>query len=238
MRNICGILLLVLFLDHNVRSQNAVANYQTIYDGLQEHGYWFMQQDSSYSWAPSKNDFIPFISNGRWIRTNKGLCWHTEESYAWAVYHYGEWKNEAGLGWVWTPGTEWRTAPVKWRITETGFGWLLSSSKDSSSARWTFVPSNRLLSRDLRRWMQNPKNPVKDSRSLTVSDSVLLNMPLAADSDSTLYSLRDNLVPGNKVIGKNYFLYRPRIDNKQGKPEKVHNVAEIKAIRQRENPAR
>ncbi len=94
------------------------------HDHLQSHGDWREVGDYGYCWQPRDvdRDWRPY-SDGRWIYTDAGWTWDSDEPYSWAVYHYGRWARVARVGWVWVPGTEWGPAWVSWRRSPRHVGW-------------------------------------------------------------------------------------------------------------------
>jgi hypothetical protein len=67
-------------------------------------------------------DWRPY-SDGRWLYTDAGWTWDSDEPYSWAVYHYGRWARVDRIGWIWVPGTEWGPAWVSWRRSPRYVGW-------------------------------------------------------------------------------------------------------------------
>lgn len=94
------------------------------YDNLDDQGTWREVGDYGYCWQPYDIDqnWRPY-SDGRWVYTDAGWTWDSDEPYGWAVYHYGRWTNVQGLGWVWVPGTEWGPGWVSWRHSDRYVGW-------------------------------------------------------------------------------------------------------------------
>jgi hypothetical protein len=94
------------------------------YDQLGEFGTWRDVGDYGYCWHPNDvdDDWRPY-RDGRWLYTDAGWTWDSEEPYGWAVYHYGRWARVRGVGWVWVPDTEWGPAWVSWRRSPDYVGW-------------------------------------------------------------------------------------------------------------------
>src|SRR2546430_2460408 len=94
------------------------------YDNLAPYGRWLEVGDYGYCWQPSDIDqgWRPY-ADGRWVYTDAGWTWDSDEPYGWAVYHYGRWVRVARAGWVWVPDTEWGPAWVSWRSSERHVGW-------------------------------------------------------------------------------------------------------------------
>jgi hypothetical protein len=102
------------------------SGYSTFYIKLDPYGAWFETSDYGYVWRPreaeSSRGWRPY-TNGRWVYTDAGWTWISEEPFGWATYHYGRWTRLRGIGWVWVPGNEWAPAWVSWRKSNDYVGW-------------------------------------------------------------------------------------------------------------------
>jgi len=98
--------------------------FQTFYDSLSPYGTWIQTDSYGYVWQPTITDpnWAPY-TDGRWVYSNDGWTWDSDEPFGWAVYHYGRWANLQGLGWVWVPGYTWAPAWVSWRYGDGFVGW-------------------------------------------------------------------------------------------------------------------
>ncbi len=94
------------------------------YENLDPYGDWREVGDYGYCWQPRNvgAGWRPY-SDGRWVYTDAGWTWYSEEPYSWAVYHYGRWANVASVGWIWVPGTQWGPGWVSWRSNSQYVGW-------------------------------------------------------------------------------------------------------------------
>lgn len=105
--------------------QVPVADYGMFYDSLSSYGSWFETEDYGYVWQPvvvRDSNWRPY-SRGRWICSDRGWTWVSDEPFGWATYHYGRWALIRGRGWVWVPGTEWAPCWVTWRESRNHIGW-------------------------------------------------------------------------------------------------------------------
>lgn len=103
---------------------DAAVSVDFFYSQLDSYGSWRQVGDYGYCWHPDGvgDDWSPY-SDGRWVYTDAGWTWDSEEPYGWAVYHYGRWANVGNVGWVWVPGTEWGPGWVSWRRSPQYVGW-------------------------------------------------------------------------------------------------------------------
>ena len=102
------------------------ASYNTFYTKLEPYGVWRETGDYGYVWQPreaeASRNWRPY-TNGRWVYTDAGWTWISDESFGWATYHYGRWTRLRNIGWVWVPGDEWAPAWVSWRKSNDYVGW-------------------------------------------------------------------------------------------------------------------
>ena len=91
---------------------------------LQPYGAW--ETDSSYGqvfYPTVQAGWRPYLY-GRWVWTNGGWLWVSDESFGWATFHYGRWWwNPYRHAWGWVPGYEWAPAWVVWRYGQASVGW-------------------------------------------------------------------------------------------------------------------
>ena len=109
-----------------VSGAGPTSGYSTFYTKLEPHGAWLETADYGYVWQPreaeSSRSWRPY-TNGRWVYTDAGWTWISEEPFGWATYHYGRWTRLRGIGWVWVPGQQWAPAWVSWRKGNDYVGW-------------------------------------------------------------------------------------------------------------------
>jgi len=81
------------------------ASYSTFYRKLEPYGVWRETSSYGYVWQPQgaerSRSWRPY-TNGRWVYTDAGWTWISEEPFGWATYHYGRWarvaRHRMGLG--------------------------------------------------------------------------------------------------------------------------------------------
>jgi len=101
------------------------ADFGMFYDSLSSYGSWFDTADYGYVWQPvvvSDSNWRPY-SRGRWVCSDRGWTWVSEEPFGWATYHYGRWALLRDRGWIWVPGAEWAPCWVSWRENGSHIGW-------------------------------------------------------------------------------------------------------------------
>lgn len=126
MKFLYSVLAVAMLLATSTSSAQAAVHPSVdfFYDNLEPYGDWREVGDLGYCWQPRdvERDWRPY-SEGRWLYTDAGWTWDSDEPYSWAVYHYGRWARVDRIGWVWVPGTEWGPAWVSWRYSSRHVGW-------------------------------------------------------------------------------------------------------------------
>ncbi len=99
-------------------------SYPYFYQPLQPYGEWVTLAGYGPCWRPANvpAEWRPYLE-GRWVWTDGGWSWASNEPWGWATYHYGRWMPTAQFGWVWVPGRTWAPAWVNWRSNDDVIGW-------------------------------------------------------------------------------------------------------------------
>ena len=151
--------------------EEGYVNTGAFYKRLSPHGNWTWIQ-GQYVWVPARVDrsWRPY-TQGRWVYTNRGWTWVSNEPFGWATYHYGRWGFSNRVGWFWVPGNRWAPAWVSWRQGGDHLAWApLPPSYDEGvninisignavpDYYWQVVPSRAFLSNDLNRQIVRDRN--------------------------------------------------------------------------------
>jgi hypothetical protein len=149
---------------------NSTATYGMFYEKLDPYGEWRETSAYGYVWQPreaeTSADWRPY-TEGRWVYSDAGWTWVSDEKFGWATYHYGRWVRLHRVGWVWVPGEEWAPAWVSWRTNKEYVGWAplppearfdrrsgihnwADSYYDIGPAQYSFVASNDFGAEHLR----------------------------------------------------------------------------------------
>jgi hypothetical protein len=109
---------LILGAGFNSAAKAASEDVAMFYDDLSQYGEWVDYDKYGPVWRPNQvaEDWRPY-TNGRWVPTNEGNVFETEEPWGWATYHYGNWMPTESNGWVWVPGRTWYPSTVEWRTS-------------------------------------------------------------------------------------------------------------------------
>lgn len=100
------------------------ADYAPFVDPLSAYGRWFVYAGYGWVWTPTvvSPDWRPYTV-GRWVYTDAGWMWLSDEPWGWATCHYGRWFYDGAYGWIWVPDTVWGPAWVCWRTGPAFYGW-------------------------------------------------------------------------------------------------------------------
>jgi hypothetical protein len=99
-------------------------SFGVFYSSLDTYGEWISIDADLYAWRPVNVEagWRPYYY-GRWLWTDYGWYWTSDEPWAWATYHYGRWYYDDYYGWLWIPGYDWAPAWVEWRYGGEYAGW-------------------------------------------------------------------------------------------------------------------
>lgn len=122
---------------------------------LAPYGEWVVAAHHRRVWRPRgvAAGWRPYF-HGRWVWTDGGWFWDSDEPWGWATYHYGRWYVDPVYGWSWVPGYAWAPAWVTWRFGGGAIGWapLLpgfsvwwTAGYPVSQSAWVFVPQQRFV---------------------------------------------------------------------------------------------
>ena len=115
-----------LDLDEPVAAVLGAKDHQVFFAELGKFGEWFETEEFGFVWQPNEIKTDPNwrpYTRGRWVHSDQGWTWISEEPFGWAVYHYGRWALLEQYGWVWIPGDDWAPAWVAWRKNDDFIGW-------------------------------------------------------------------------------------------------------------------
>jgi hypothetical protein len=173
----------------------STASYGTFYRKLEPYGAWRETSDYGYVWQPREAEesrsWRPY-TDGRWVYTDVGWTWVSEEPFGWATYHYGRWVRLRRVGWVWVPGEEWAPAWVSWRTSKDYVGWAplppearfdrtsgirnwADNYYDIGPDQYAFVPGNEFGSRRIQRSVV----PVERNVTIVIETTNVTNITYA-----------------------------------------------------------
>jgi len=106
------------------RGQAPVVDVGFFYNELSPYGEWVRHPYYGWVWFPRNvlPNWRPY-SIGRWVESDYGWTWISDEPFGWATYHYGRWAWDPQIGWLWVPGTDWGPAWVSWQQGNGYVGW-------------------------------------------------------------------------------------------------------------------
>src|SRR5207248_1659169 len=81
-----------------------VPDEDVFYDSLAPYGSWTVIGPYGRVWVPAVGyGWRPYYY-GRWVLTDWGWTFVSDDPWGWAAYHYGRWNWAIGVGWYWIPG--------------------------------------------------------------------------------------------------------------------------------------
>ncbi|MBJ6763755.1 hypothetical protein JGU66_23535 [Myxococcaceae bacterium JPH2] len=111
----------------SVQSTGLGQSVATFRDVLGDAGQWVNLPSVGWVWQPDPavvgTDFVPYVTGGQWMESDRGWVFQTQWDWGWAPFHYGRWFVQPGRGWVWWPDEEWAPAWVDWRWGDGFVGW-------------------------------------------------------------------------------------------------------------------
>ena len=83
------------------RREGFRGKFGIFYSSLSRRGEW-IDFNSGYAWRPFgvSHGWRPYLY-GRWVWSDYGWYWVSDESFGWATYHYGRWYYDDYYGWIW-----------------------------------------------------------------------------------------------------------------------------------------
>ncbi len=128
-------LTLVLAPGFTGLAQATTEDVAMFYNELAPYGNWVDYPGYGQVWYPTQvvQDWRPYV-DGRWVPTDIGYIFETQEPWGWATYHYGNWMPTTEYSWVWVPGNTWYPSTVAWRSTPD------STPVKDSYVGWAPVP--------------------------------------------------------------------------------------------------
>jgi hypothetical protein len=122
--------LLISFagIANSKHSLQTSGNFGFFYSSLSNYGEW-IESDYGSAWRPMNvmHGWRPYL-NGRWVWTDYGWYWVSNEPFGWATFHYGRWNYDDYYGWIWIPDYDWGPAWVEWCYNDDYIGWAPLSS--------------------------------------------------------------------------------------------------------------
>jgi hypothetical protein len=148
---------------------NVSVGFDVFNSSLSPYGEW-VQVDFGRAWRPHDVGYgwRPYM-HGRWIWSDYGWYWASDEPFGWATFHYGRWTYDDYYGWIWLPDNVWGPAWVEWRYNDDYVGWApltpyarfsfdigitVGRSWVTPMHYWNFVPCRSFASVHLNQYVQ------------------------------------------------------------------------------------
>ncbi|NDC42808.1 MAG: hypothetical protein EBZ77_14870, partial [Chitinophagia bacterium] len=230
------VMLITGVFKSSASAQEVTVSYQTFYDELSPYGQWVYDPDYGNVWIPNEDaDFRPYSSRGRWVMTEYGNTWVSDDPWGWACYHYGRWTYNPYYGWIWVPGYEWAPAWVSWRYGGGYAGWAplapgfsIGVSYSCPDNWWVFVTPTYLYNPNPYSYWRGPSYNNRYLRHTTIINNVYVDNRTHVQyyygpSGSTIqqythqpvqvFRLAQTTRPGGSSIQQTTVnMYRPRVN--------------------------
>jgi hypothetical protein len=126
MKKILLLLLLIMMWGDTASSKHSMragGSFGVFYTSLSPYGTW-IDCNLGYVWRPThmNHGWRPYL-NGRWVWSDYGWYWVSNEPFGWATFHYGRWYYDDYYGWIWIPDETWGPSWVEWRSNDDYVGW-------------------------------------------------------------------------------------------------------------------
>ena len=183
-------------------NSNGQVDESVFYSNLHPYGRWIQRSSYGWVWEPTHVSvgWRPYTV-GRWVSTEYGWTWASDEPWGWATYHYGRWANDRDYGWLWVPGREWGPAWCSFQQGAGYIGWAplppsigfqagigirlggLSISASISPNAYSFVPERAFLQSRVEQVILPPARNVTFIRNTTnITNIRVVNNRIMNDS--------------------------------------------------------
>lgn len=152
-----------------------------------------------FIWKPANvnSDWKPYI-NGRWIYTNHGWLWQSNDAWGNSTYNYGRWYNSRKYGWVWMPGYAWAPSWVRWKVSNDHIGWAPLTPKAKWQSDKGIAGSNYSYKEKDADWVFVQKESFPDEINASKTVSPGLNSDIIKKSESiTDIKVENDVVTNN-----------------------------------------
>lgn len=119
---------------------------------LEGHGRWVDAPRYGPAWIPDASrdrSFAPYVTRGRWVASDAGWFWRSDDAWGAVTFHYGRW-TQVDDAWAWVPGASFAPAWVEWRAGGGWIGWSPSApAGDVERAPFVYVAADALAGEGL-----------------------------------------------------------------------------------------
>ncbi len=183
---------------------------------LSWNGEWIQTPEYGNVWRPRRvsGDWQPYVY-GRWVWTQAGWAWASDEPFGWAVYHYGRWAWSPAFGWMWVPGRIWAPAWVSWRWSDGYAAWCPLGPRQwvAPASLWVVVPTRQFLEPVRHHVVPRPQRPALPlpARTGPRAGPAVGFVERATGRSVRPLAINDGATPSSaRAAGGSVIFYRPR----------------------------
>ncbi len=114
---------------------------------LEGHGRWIDTARYGPAWVPDASrdrSFAPYVTRGRWVASDAGWFWRSDDAWGAVTFHYGRW-TLLDDAWTWVPGAAFAPAWVEWRSGDGWVGWSpIPPAGDLDRSPFAYASANAL----------------------------------------------------------------------------------------------
>ena len=183
---------------------------------LSWNGEWIQTPEYGTVWRPRRvsDDWQPYVY-GRWVWTQAGWAWASDEPFGWAVYHYGRWSWSPAFGWMWVPGRVWAPAWVSWRWSDGYAAWCPLGPRQwvAPASLWVVVPARQFLEPVRHHVVPRPQRAALPlpARTEPRAGPALGFVERATGRSVRPLAINDGPTPSSaRAVGGSVIFYRPR----------------------------
>jgi len=135
---------------------------------LRPYGEWLVITPYGKLWHPyprvAGEGFVPYLTNGRWLRGDRGWSFQSDFEWGSLVFNYGRWLWLKDYEWVWSLDEKWaRPCELALRLGQRRVGADRPGARGAATPeeRWVFVKARHFAQPSIEKFKLNPEESVR-----------------------------------------------------------------------------